>query len=166
MDHDLINLKDLKILFPDNASSLKFLENLRWGKKPVCPHCGSDRVTSFKKEHRHHCNACNVSFSATVNTVFHNTRIPLEKWFTALALIFQDKKKVSARKLAAEIDVNKNTAWQMLSKLEHSLSSSGHKIADGLKLDVFIKDVEKTVAAPLDILKSAIKRILGTREKT
>lgn len=162
---DLIDPHDLKRHFPDNASSMKFLENLRWGKKPVCPHCGSPRVTSFKKDHRHHCNACNVSFSATVNTVFHNTRIPLDKWFHALTLMFDNKQKVSARKLASEIKVNKNTAWQMLSKLNEAIEETGKKISDDLKLDAFLKDVEQTVAVPLDAFKIVILSILVTREK-
>lgn len=162
---NFIDLHDLKILFPDNASSMKFLESIRWGKGPVCPHCGSKRVTSFKNEHRHHCNTCNISFSATVNTVFHNTRIPLQKWFSAVALLFDNKKKVSARKLATEIDVNKNTAWQMLTKLNESISDTGHKISDGLKLDTFIKDVEHTVSIPLDVFKAVIRSILSTQEK-
>ncbi len=164
--NDFIDLHDLKILFPDNASSMKFLENLRWGKKPVCPHCGSDRITSFKKEHRHHCNACNVSFSATVNTVFHNTRIPLQKWFTAVTLLFENKNKVSARKLAAEIDVNKNTAWQMLAKLNKSIAHTGQKISGDLKLDSFMKDIEKTVSVPLDVFRAVIQTIMVAQENT
>ncbi len=162
---DFIDLHDLKILFPDNASSMKFLENLRWGKNPKCPHCGSGRVTSFKKDHRHHCNACNISFSATVNTAFHNTRIPLHKWFAALSLIFKNNNKVSARKLAAEIDVNKNTAWQMLNKLNDSVANTGQKISNELQLDTFIKDVEKTVSVPFDLFKSVILNMLRTEEK-
>ena len=163
--NDFIDLHDLKILFPDNTSSMKFLESIRWGKTPVCPHCGSKRVTSFKTEHRHHCNACNISFSATVNTVFHNTRIPLQKWFGAVALLFDNKKKISARRLASEIDVNKNTAWQMLTKLNESLSHTGQKISDGLKLDALIKDVEKTVSVPFEVFKTVIQNMLKTQEK-
>jgi transposase-like protein len=163
--NDFIDLHDLKILFPDNASSMKFLENLRWGKRPACPHCGSDRITSFKKEHRHHCNACNISFSATVNTVFHNTRIPLDKWFKALTLIFDNKQKVSARKLATEIDVNKNTAWQMLSKLNEAIEHSGKKISDELKLESFLKDVEHTISVPLDAFRVVVQSILCAKEK-
>ncbi len=163
--NDFIDLHDLKILFPDNVSSMKFLENLRWGKTPKCPHCGSDRVTSFKKDNRHHCNACNISFSATVNTVFHNTRIPLHKWFETVSLMFDNKQKISARKLASEINVNKNTAWQMLSKLNGAIEQTGKRLSDDLKLDAFLKDVEQTVAIPLDAFKIVILSILGTQEK-
>jgi len=161
---DLIDLSDLKILFPDNASSMKFLENLRWGHKPQCPHCGSHRITSFKSENRHHCNACNVSFSATVNTVFHNTRIPLEKWFAALALIFKNEKRVSARKLAAEINVNKNTAWHMLTKLNESFGQTGQHIRDGIKPDAFFKDLEQKISKPLEAFTVVIRSLLA-REK-
>jgi transposase-like protein len=162
---DLIDLSDLKILFPDKASSLTFLENIRWGKKPICPHCGSERITSFKKEHRHHCNACNVSFSATVNTIFHNTRIPLNKWFAALALLFKSDQKVSARKLASEINVNKNTAWQMLSKLNDSVEKAHKQLPKERKYDAFFKDMGKTVSVPLEGFKVVIRRLLATQEK-
>ncbi len=161
---DFIDLSDLKILFPDNASSLKFLEKLRWGKKPQCPHCGSDRVTSFKNENRHHCNACNVSFSATVKTIFHNTRIPLQKWFKAIALVLHSEKKVSVRKLALVINVNKNTAWQMLNKINESITHTGQKLSDELRLEEFVLDVEKQLSIPLESFKKLVLNMMGTQE--
>lgn len=118
------NASELNIiqrLFPTNEAALRFVEQLRWGKIPVCPHCGSVRITRFKREHRCHCNACNVSFSPTVNTPFHNTRIPLQKWFGALILLFENNSDVSVRRLAGAIKVNKNTAWQMLGRLKKSV---------------------------------------------
>lgn len=162
---NFIDLKDLKILFPDNASSIKFLENLRWEKKPQCPHCHSDRVTSFKNENRHHCNACNISFSATVNTVFHNTRIPLQKWFEAITLVLKSEKKVSVRKLASEINVNKNTAWQMLNKINESITHTGQKLSDELGLEKFVKDVEKQLSIPMESFKKLVRSMMGTQEK-
>lgn len=111
-------LNIIQRLFPTKEASLHFVEQLRWGKTPVCPHCGSTRVTRFKREPRCHCNACNISFSPMVNTPFHNTRIPLQKWFGALLLLFGNNNKVSVRSLAVAISVNKNTAWQMLERLK------------------------------------------------
>jgi transposase-like protein len=113
-------LQSINRLFPDNSSSLRFLSALRWGKEPRCPRCHSGRVTVTRSEGRYHCNICNRSFSATANTIFHNTRIPLKKWFAAVLLLAEEQSRISARALAQRIGVNKNTAWQMLSRL-HSL---------------------------------------------
>jgi len=72
----------------------------------------------MKRQFRHHCNACNISFSVTVNTVFHNTRIPMQKWLAAVVLYGENDKKITVRKLAEVLEVNKNTAWTMLNRLK------------------------------------------------
>lgn len=76
------------------------------------------------KQLRHHCNGCRKSFSVTVGTIFHDTRLPLQKWFLAISLILNAKKGISARQLARDLEVNKNTAWSM-----------GMRIRDGMKQD-------------------------------
>ncbi len=156
-----LNLQELRRLFPNNESCLAFIENIRWGKTPVCPHCGSRRTSRFKHENRHHCNACNVSFSATVNTIFHNTRIPLHKWFATLALLLESQYHLSARKLAAEINVNKNTAWQMLARLKATLSDARERVSDGLNLETFYRQVEEKVKLQTaDILQYVLRKIM------
>ncbi len=111
-------ISEIYSIFPTRESCLKFIEEIRWKHKPRCPHCGSDRVSALPKESRYHCNSCNTSFSVTVNTIFHNTRIPLQKWFLAIDLFSKSEKRLSVRKLASLIDVNKNTAWAMIAKLK------------------------------------------------
>lgn len=74
----------------------------------------------MKLQFRHHCNACNTSFSVTVNTIFHNTRIPMQKWLAAITLYMEDEKKITVRKLADALEVNKNTAWAMLNRLKEA----------------------------------------------
>jgi transposase-like protein len=65
------------------------------------------------KERRHRCNNCNTAFSATVGTVFHCTHLPLRKWFAAVSFILDAREPISARNLARQLDINKNTAWQL-----------------------------------------------------
>jgi transposase-like protein len=65
------------------------------------------------KERRHRCNNCNTAFSVTVGTVFHRTHLPLGKWFAAISLILDARKPISARHLALQLDINKNTAWHL-----------------------------------------------------
>jgi len=99
--------------YPTQKDCLKHLEKLRWSDLPRCPYCDSDNCTGLPKESRHHCNNCNTTFSVTVGTIFHHTRVDLQKWFKAILLILSSKKKISIRQLAEELDINKNTAWHM-----------------------------------------------------
>ncbi len=115
-------ISEIYKLFPTRESCLRFIEEIRWSHKPRCPHCGADRVSELPRESRYHCNNCNTSFSVTVNTLFHNTRIPLQKWFLAIDIFSRTERKISVRKLAEILDVNKNTAWAMSTKLKKAFN--------------------------------------------
>jgi hypothetical protein len=51
--------------------------------------------------------------------MFHKTKVDLQKWFFAVC-----QSNLSARKLAREIGVTKNTASFMLSRIKLSLESN------------------------------------------
>ena len=110
--------------FPKSADCLSHLEKVRWGNKPKCPYCNSLRSTITKERHRHHCNNCNMKYSVTVNTIFHNTKLDLQKWFLAISLMLNAKKGISSRQLARDIEVNKNTAWYLLMRLRKAFLES------------------------------------------
>ncbi len=99
---------------------LALLEQLRWQGIPKCPYCESCHSISMKRESRYHCGTCFTSYSVTVGTLFHKTHIELPKWFQAICIVMNDSKSVSVRKLAARIDVNKNTAAYMLTRIHDS----------------------------------------------
>ena len=109
--------------FPTRADCIEHLEKARWQSKPICPYCESDRSTLIAKEHRYHCNSCYTAFSVTVQTIFHHTHVPLQKWFLAISIILNYKAdKVTARQLASAIGVNKNTAWGIIRKINEAMT--------------------------------------------
>jgi transposase-like protein len=96
------------------------LEQIRWGGKPLCPYCGSTNSSPIKQEPRYHCNACFTSYSVTVGTLFHKTHVDLQKWAQAIKLVLTNG-NISVRKLAQEIEVNKNTASYMLVRIRKAM---------------------------------------------
>ena len=96
-----------------NKDCLDLLESIRWNGQPICPYCDSERVTAAPRERRHRCNNCNTTFSATVGTIFHRTHLPLPKWFAAISLNLDARRPISARHLAQQIGMDKNTAWRI-----------------------------------------------------
>jgi transposase-like protein len=119
-------------LFPTQESCLAHIESVRWNGAPVCPYCGALHSTAAPKEQRHHCNACNTSFSATVGTVFHHTHLDLQKWFLAVSLILNAKEGISARQLGRALEVNKNTAWRIAMQIRQAMASEQRELLESV----------------------------------
>jgi transposase-like protein len=116
-----MDLDSIYLQFPKDSDCVAYLESLRWGGKPMCPYCKRKNSTPIRNENRHHCNVCNLTFSVTVGTLFHGTRIPLQKWFLAIGLILKDHEDPTVRALAAALKVNKNTASFLLHRIRQAL---------------------------------------------
>lgn len=121
--------------FPDQKSCIDHLESVRWENGITCPYCGSKNNYPRTSDLRHHCNSCQKSFSVTIGTLFHDTRIPLQKWFLAISLILNAKKSISARQLARDLEVNKDTAWRMAMKIRESMKSDGELLTGVVEMD-------------------------------
>lgn len=118
----LVNIVEVYRVFPTEADCIAHLEKVRWNGTPICPYCNSKSTTPVPNEQRHHCNNCNTSFSVTVNTIFHHTHLPLQKWFLAIALILNAKKGIAARQLARDLEVNKNTGWYLAMRIRGAMA--------------------------------------------
>lgn len=105
--------------FPTQESCVLYLESKRWGDQPICPYCKSKKTVPLGKRHR--CYTCTTSFSVTVGTIFHKTKIPLQKWFLAISLILNAKKSLSAFELSRDLEVNRNTAWRIAMQIRKAM---------------------------------------------
>lgn len=137
-----MNIVQLYKTFPTQDDCRNHIEAIRWGGKPTCPYCNSNRVSPLGQ--RYHCNACNTSFSGTVRTIFHKSKIDLQRWFLAIALVLNARKGISARQLARDIEVNKNTGWLMLMRIRKAMRDQGSLLAGIVEVDeVYIGGKEK-----------------------
>ncbi len=111
--------------FPTQEDCIEHLEKARWDGVPICPYCGS--VNTARNQHRHRCYDCKTSFSVTVDTIFHHTHMPLQKWFLAITLILNAKKGLSALQLSRDLEVNKNTAWRIAMQIRKAMTQAQHR---------------------------------------
>lgn len=130
-----MNIIEVYRKYPKQEDCLNHLESVRWNGKPVCPYCKSDNVTPMPKQKRHHCNNCNTSFSVTVGTIFHKTKVDLQKWFLAISVVLNAKKGISARQLARDLEVNKNTAWYMGMRIRKAMADDGRLLSGIVEMD-------------------------------
>ena len=59
----------------------------------------------------------------THGTVFHGTKIPLQKWFLAIALIVNAKKGLSSYQLQRDLNMNQKTAWFILTRIRAEMAN-------------------------------------------
>lgn len=116
-----MNIIQIYKRFPTQNDCIEYLEKVKWQGTPQCPYCKSDNSTPMPKEKRYHCNNCNTSYSVTVGTIFHKTHLDLQKWFLGISLILNAKKGISARQLARDLEVNKNTGWYMAMRIRKAM---------------------------------------------
>jgi transposase-like protein len=130
-----MNLVEIFKQFPTQEDCIQHLEKIKWKGSSFCPYCESNNCTSVAKELRHHCNNCNTSFSITVNTIFHQTHLPLQKWFLAIALILNAKKGISSRQLARDLNVSKDTAWSMQMRIRKAMIETPELLNGVVEMD-------------------------------
>ena len=108
-------IEKIKMIFNENESFEKIISKQKWNKNsPQCPYCLSNKFSNITNENRYHCNVCNTSFSLKTEGLFHNTKIPLIKWFILIFYIYEyEKENLSIRKIANLINVSNNTAVRM-----------------------------------------------------
>jgi hypothetical protein len=92
--------------FATDEQCLAYLENRRWPDGVRCTVCGAKEVSKIprktksknKRAQVYQCleKSCKSQFSATNGTIFHDSHLPLSKWFMAIALLVDAKKSMSA----------------------------------------------------------------------
>lgn len=115
-------------LYSDENLARQHLERLHWPNGPVCPHCGSvERITKLQgKSTRpgvYYCNPCEKPFTVTVGTIMEDSKIPLNKWLMAYALINGSKKGISAHQLHRHLGITYKSAWFLAHRIRETMDS-------------------------------------------
>lgn len=128
------NMNIMKIfrLFPTQEKCIEYLENKRWGNKVYCPYCKSINIHKSRERNRHFCNNCQTSFSVTVNTIMHDSRLPLQKWFLAICLIANAKKGISSRQLARDLELPVKTAYSLSQRIRKAMLGEKSPLLKGI----------------------------------
>ena len=127
-----INLGSLVDRFHDEEACRKYMEELRWPDGVKCPRCGSNKLSRIKKRSQFDCDSCRYQFSVTAGTIFHDTHLPLWKWFLAVYLMVESKKGVSANQLKRTLGVSYKTAWYLSHRVRAALNEVDAQLLKGI----------------------------------
>lgn len=107
--------------FPDDDACRRFLVELRWGGRPRCSRCGSEKMWELGSG-RFECSVCGYQMSVTAGTPLHKTKKPLKLWFRAMWEIATHWNGISAKDLQRTLGFGSyKTAWTWLHKLRRCL---------------------------------------------
>jgi transposase-like protein len=106
-----VNLVNLIERFGSDEKCRKYITQLRWPKDVICPRCGSKSVSAVAERNQYDCNKCRYQFSVTSGTVFHDSHLPLWKWFLTVYLMIESKKGISACQVQRTVQGSYKTAW-------------------------------------------------------
>ena len=119
------------------ADAYKYLEDLRWGDRPFCPHCGSvrkpyflspengiarkTRTGSASQRRVWKCADCRKQFSVLTGTLLHGTKIEVRKWVLVMFEMAANKNGMSAREIQRKYDLTAEAAWFMAHRLREAM---------------------------------------------
>jgi transposase-like protein len=121
---DDMNLVELVQQFADDEKCRAYIEALRWPDGVKCLRCKSEKVYNILKRDQFVCDSCNYQFSATAGTIFHDTHLPLWKWFLATYLMAESKKGMSANQLKRTLAVSYKTAWYLYHRIRKAMQEA------------------------------------------
>jgi len=114
------SVTDIANQFPDEAACLKHLEQLRWNGFVTSPFDPISKVYVCS-QNRYRCRNTGKYFNAKTGTIFYNSKIELQKWFTAIWLVSTSDKPMTSIQLGLDLGVTQKTAWFMLQRIKKYL---------------------------------------------
>jgi transposase-like protein len=123
-----MNLLSVTKTFTTEDAALDYLVKTRWPNGVRCLACNHDKVYKIattgktgKPCRLFECADCGLHFSATTGTLFHDSHLPLQKWFMAMALMGEAKKGISANQIARHLGVQYKTAWHLCHRIRKAM---------------------------------------------
>lgn len=126
-----INLNTLVERFHSEENCRKYLAALRWPKDIICPRCGSTSISTIYTRNQLDCNTCRNRFSVTSGTIFHDSHLPLWKWFATTYLMIESKKGVSANQIKRTVGVAYKTAWYLCHRIRAAMAEANSEPLTG-----------------------------------
>jgi len=127
-----MNLVEMMSDFGNEAKCRAYLEKLRWPDGVACPHCKETKIYRLVKRDQFLCASCEYQFSVTVDTIFHDTRLPLITWFLATFLLCEAKKGMSACQIQRSLGIKTyKTAWYLCHRIRAAMLETKNAKLDG-----------------------------------
>lgn len=125
-----MTILDVTTAFDSDDRCRELLERLRWPLGPECPRCKTRELARLTARLLY-CKECDYQFSVTANTIFHDSHLPLLKWFVATYLICESRKGMSANQIKRVLGISYKTAWYLCHRIRRAMMELDAPMLDG-----------------------------------
>jgi transposase-like protein len=126
-----MTLIDVHQLFSTDEKCRELLKRLRWPNGPECPRCKGKAVELQTEKQLFYCGECDYQFTVTAGTIFHDSHLPLLKWFVAVYLLCESRKGMSANQIKRTLGISYKTAWYLCHRIRRAMRETEPKMLDG-----------------------------------
>lgn len=127
-----MDLPTLMERFGSEDKCRAYLEGLRWPNGVECPRCQSKKISRISaavgrgkpesvRRNQFDCGSCRYQFSVKSGTIFHDTHLPLSKWFLAIYIMGESKKGISANQIHRMLKVTYKTSWFLCHRIRWAM---------------------------------------------
>jgi hypothetical protein len=122
---DFTNKEALVNAFDTEQKCIDHLENLRWNGILISPFDPSSTVYCCSKN-TYKCRNSGKYFNVKTGTLFHNTKVDLQKWFVAIWIVSKQNKKINSVALGHELGITQKSAWYMIKRIKQYIQSDAN----------------------------------------
>jgi transposase-like protein len=116
------NLMSIIDQFGTDEKCRACLVALKWPAGLECPRCHSKKISRIVARSMYDCDSCRYQFSVTAGSIFHDSHLPLTKWFFAAYVMVESKKGISANQLKRMLGVSYKTAWYLCHRIRKAMT--------------------------------------------
>lgn len=121
-----VDFEEFSLMYPDDDSCLRFLAEIKWQRGYECSKCGHNNYSEGRSPYSRRCTKCGYDESVTAYTLLQNTRLPINKAFYMIFLVYASKGNISSHKLSAILNIRQSTCWAYSSKIKKAMKEK-HK---------------------------------------
>ena len=113
-----VDFEEFSRIYPDRETCFKFLSELKWDKGYNCRKCANAHYSSGHLPYSRRCSKCGYEESVIAYTILQNTRIPINKAFYMIFLMYSTKGKISSHKLSEIVAIRQSTCWAYSTRIK------------------------------------------------
>jgi hypothetical protein len=108
--------------FPDESSCKEHFRGVREKQGIICKKCGSTKHYWLKAKWQWQCSECRFRTTLRSGTMMENAKLPVRKWYLAMAFMSFSKKGISATELQKQLEHSRyETVWVMMHRIREAM---------------------------------------------
>lgn len=116
-----LDFEEFSKIYPDKDTCNQFLADLKWKQGYSCRKCKNKHYYNGHIPYSRRCSKCSYEESVTSYSIFHNIRIPVNKAFYIVYLIYTTKGKVSSHRISEVLNMRQSTCWTYGSRVKTAM---------------------------------------------